>query len=176
MNLVIILECSTSELRSGDTKWSLGVNFRIKSLEVDGKAVKLQIWHLSSEKRWRFSLPTYVKNTKGGIFMYDITNYSSLVNIDDWLTIIRKKNVDLFPILVVGMKSDLNKQREVSSEEARKIVKSRKLDGDIECSAKTGENVEEIFETLTKLMLQQSGLVNEFPEINSFRNKKNFCK
>ena len=87
--------------------------------------------------------------------MYDITNYSSIAHIDDWLTVIRKeiKAEDQFPIIVAGGKADLAEFREVSAEEGIKISKSRGVDGFIECSSKTGENVEKTFEALTGLMI-----------------------
>ncbi|MFX1257192.1 MAG: Rab family GTPase [Promethearchaeota archaeon] len=136
-----------------DSTMTIGVDFEVKSLIVDEKKVKLQIWDFGGEERFRFLLPTYVKGACGGIFMYDITNYSSLVHIDDWLEVIKKKNKIEFPIIVVGGKADLS-DREVLSEEGINIAKSRDLAAFIECSSKTGENVEETFEALTRLMLQ----------------------
>ncbi len=137
---------------------TIGVDFEVKTLEVEGKKVKLQIWDFGGEERFRFLLPSYVKGTTGALFMYDVSNYSSLAHIDDWFNVIRKGGMPAFPILVVGGKADLP-DREVSSEEAIKISKSRNVDGFIECSAKTGENVEKIFFTLTKLMISNSDLI-----------------
>ena len=145
-----------TNLFKSDTTMTIGVDFEVKSLEIDEKKVKLQIWDFGGEERFRFLLPTYVKGANGGLFMYDVTNYSSLAHIDDWLTVIRKKIEDLFPILVVGGKADLADQREVSSHEGIEIAKTRDMNAFIECSSKTGENVELTFEALTKLMLQRS--------------------
>ena len=164
-----LLDSSTTILFKSDSTMTIGVDFLVKSLEVgenfesdttklkgvklrkkklkiNGKKVKLQIWHFGGEERFRFLLPTYVKGASGGLFMYDITNYSSLAHIDDWLTTIKS----LFPLVVAGGKGDLTEQREVSAKEAINIAKSRDLDAFIECSSKTGENVEEVFETLTR--------------------------
>lgn len=145
-----------TELFKPDSTMTIGVDFEVKSLEIGEKKVKLQIWDFGGEERFRFLLPTYVKGASGGLFMYDITNYSSLAHIDDWLTTIKKETESLFPIVVVGGKGDLADDREVTAEEGINIAKSRNVDAFIECSAKTGENVDETFETLTKLMLQGS--------------------
>ncbi|MBD3340887.1 MAG: GTP-binding protein [Candidatus Lokiarchaeota archaeon] len=148
-----------TNLFKSDTTMTIGVDFEVKSLEIEGKKVKLQIWDFGGEERFRFLLPTYVKGANGGLFMYDITNYSSLAHIDDWLVVIRKKINEMFPIIVVGGKADLTEDREVSAEEGIKISKSRDTDGFVECSSKTGENVEETFEGITRLMLRKSKLI-----------------
>jgi len=152
-----------------DQTMTIGVDFEVKSLSVDGQKVKLQIWDFGGEERFRFLLPTYVRGARGGIFIYDITNYSSLAHIDDWLSVIRKeiKAEDIFPIIVVGNKAHLVNDREVPSAEAIKIAKSRGVSGFIEVSAKTGENVEKAFEALTRLMLGGYGprTVGVKPEI-----------
>jgi small GTP-binding protein len=141
-----------------DSKMTIGVEFEVKSLIVDKQKVKLQIWDFGGEERFRFLLPTYVRGARGGIFMYDITNYSSIAHIDDWLTVIRKeiRKEDLFPIIVVGGKADMAENREVPASEGIKIAKSRGVDGFIEISTKTGENVEAAFEALTRLMLNDA--------------------
>jgi small GTP-binding protein len=141
-----------------DQTMTIGVDFEVKSLSVDEQKVKLQIWDFGGEERFRFLLPTYVRGARGGLFMYDITNYSSIAHIDDWLSVIRKeiRAEDIFPIIVVGGKADLVENREVSSADAIKIAKSRNVNGFIETSSKTGENVEKAFEALTSLMLDDS--------------------
>lgn len=141
-----------------DSKMTIGVDFEVKSLEVDKEKVKLQIWDFGGEERFRFLLPTYVRGARGGLFLYDITNYSSIAHIDDWLSVIRKeiRAEDVFPIVVVGSKADLAENREVSAEDGIKIAKSRNVDGFIETSSKTGENVEKTFEALTRLMLNNT--------------------
>ncbi|MBY9008675.1 MAG: GTP-binding protein [Candidatus Lokiarchaeota archaeon] len=141
-----------------DQTMTIGVDFEVKSLTVDEQKVKLQIWDFGGEERFRFLLPTYVRGARGGLFLYDITNFSSIAHIDDWLSVIRKeiRAEDIFPIIVVGGKADLVESREVSSAEGIKIAKSRNVNGFIETSSKTGENVEKTFQALTGLMLDDA--------------------
>jgi small GTP-binding protein len=141
-----------------DQTMTIGVDFEVKSLTVDEQKVKLQIWDFGGEERFRFLLPTYVRGARGGLFLYDITNFSSIAHIDDWLSVIRKeiRAEDTFPIIAVGGKADLVESREVSSAEGIKIAKSRNVNGFIETSSKSGENVEKTFEALTRLMLREA--------------------
>ncbi len=141
-----------------DQTMTIGVDFEVKSLTVDEQKVKLQIWDFGGEERFRFLLPTYVRGARGGLFLYDITNFSSIAHIDDWLSVIRKeiRAEDIFPIIAVGGKADLVESREVSSAEGIKIAKSRHVNGFIETSSKTGENVETVFSALTRLMLNKA--------------------
>ncbi|MCK4382421.1 MAG: GTP-binding protein [Candidatus Lokiarchaeota archaeon] len=147
-----------TNLFKSDQTMTIGVDFEVKSLSVDEQKVKLQIWDFGGEERFRFLLPTYVRGARGGLFLYDITNYSSIAHIDDWLSVIKKeiRADDLFPIIVVGGKVDLVENREVSSADGIKIARSRNVDGFIETSSKTGENVERTFEALTRLMLKKA--------------------
>jgi small GTP-binding protein len=137
-----------------DTQMTIGVYFEIKTLLIDGKIIKLQIWDFGGEERFRFLLPRYVRGAGGGLFMYDITNYASLIHVDDWLSVVEEVG-EKFPILLVGGKLDLEKNRQVSKEDGMKVAHSRNLNKLIECSSKTGENVEYIFETITKLMVNR---------------------
>jgi small GTP-binding protein len=143
------------DISQSDSKMTIGVDFYTMSLTVDEYKVKLQVWLFGSEERFRFLTPTYVIGAAGGLFIYDITIYDSIAHIDDWLTLIRKKNRAeySFPIIIIGNKADLSEQREVSSEDGIKIAKSRGLDGFIECSVKSGENVEEAFQALSSLII-----------------------
>ena len=141
---------------------TIGVDFHVKKIEVDGKIVLLQIWDFAGEARFRFLLPSYVLGASGGIFMYDITRYSSLKNFPEWIKIFKNgfagaKDKPL-PIIMVGGKLDLSFKRAVPSKEAFDLAKSNKLFGYIECSAKDGRNIEDIFTEIAKLMLRRAGL------------------
>jgi len=137
-----------------DTKMTIGVDFEIKTIMFDGKTIKLQIWDFGGEERFRFLLPKYIRGAGGGIFMYDITNYSSLIHVDDWLSVVEEVGHQ-FPIILVGGKLDLEENRQVSKQEGIEMAQTRKLKQLIECSSKTGENVELIFNTITRLMISR---------------------
>lgn len=140
---------------------TIGVNFSATSFMVDGFKVKLMIWDFGGEERFRSIFPQYVLGAMGGIMMYDITNQSSLYHLSDWLSIISDTK-QIFPIVLVGGKSDLESKRQVSFNRGRKNAKLMGLDDFIECSSKTGVHVENVFVMLTRLMLNNIN-IKEIP-------------
>ena len=146
-----------------DSTITIGVDFHVKKVDVNGKRVSLQIWDFAGEERFRFLLPKYVAGASAGIFMYDITRYSSLKNFDEWIEIFKNGFVNSgktnqLPVIMVGGKLDLQFKRAVSSKEAFEIARKHRLYGFVECSSKDGRNVEDIFYETAKLMLQRANL------------------
>jgi small GTP-binding protein len=145
-----------------DNTLTIGVDFHIKKIKVNDKLVSLQIWDFAGESRFRFLLPSYVLGASGGIFMYDITRFSSLKNFNDWIEIFKKgfagDQDKQLPVLMVGSKLDLSYKRAVSSKDAYDLARDKNLYGYIECSSKDGRNVEDIFTEIAKLMLSRAGL------------------
>ena len=148
-----------TDLFVSDQKMTIGVEFYSKIVSIDGKRIKLIVWELNGQPRFRFLLSNYIKAARGGLFLYDVTDRSSIARIDDWLNVIKKglREGDIFPILVVGIETSDKSKRQVSTEEGVKISNSKNLDGYIECNLKTGKNVEKVFEDLTRLILADTG-------------------
>ena len=156
----LITRYLTGVFRS-DSEITIGVDFHVKKLEIEGKRISLQIWDFAGENRFRFLLPSYVLGASGGIFMYDITRYSSLKNFQEWLSIFKQgyKGIsDQVPIIMVGSKLDLEYKRAVPKDEATDIAKNNYLFGYMECSSKDGQNVEDIFSEIARLMLKEANL------------------
>ena len=135
---------------------TIGVDFFLKRFEMDGKKVSLQIWDFAGEEKFRFLLPGIINGAHGTIFMFDITRYVTFENITNWLSVFNSANEthdQKVPVLLVSSKTDLVGLRTVPAEEGKKFVKENNLAGYIECSSKTGENVESIFRAITKTMI-----------------------
>lgn len=146
----------------GNSTITIGVDFHVKKLKVDRRKVALQIWDFAGEDRFRFLLPSYVVGASGGIFMYDITRYSSLKNFKDWIDIFKRGFIGdkrQLPVIMVGGKLDLQYKRTVSTKEAYDLARNYNLYGYIECSSKDGRNVEEIFTEIAKIMMHRSGII-----------------
>jgi len=139
-------------------KITIGADFYLKKLIIDDKDVTLQVWDFAGEKKFRFLLPSYVAGSAGGIFMYDITRSSSIQSCKSWLEVFKKSfesnKIDI-PLVMVGGKLDLESKRTVFKEEASQIASIYDFSETLECSAKTGRNVEDIFLNLSKNMLDK---------------------
>jgi len=136
-----------------DTRITIGVQFLVKRLKVNGNEVDLQIWDFGGEERFRFLLPAYCRGAGGGIFMYDITSPGSLLHLSDWLQVVRAQTVN-FPILALGTKLDLESQRKVKLEEAIAVAGKNNIPEVLEVSAKTGYNVSLAFDVISKMMIE----------------------
>jgi len=147
-----LLKRYITDLFISDTKMTIGVDFETKTLSYDGLEVKLMIWDFGGEERFRFIFPNYISGAMGGVLMYDITDYSSLSHAIDWLNVVNASE-NSFPVVLLGGKADLHALREVSYEEGLQIANNMNLRGFFECSSKTGENVEKVFYSLVKSML-----------------------
>ena len=137
-----------------DSEMTIGVDFETINFEVDGKKVKLMIWEFGGDERFRFILPKYLNGVMGGILMYDITNYPSLARIDNWLSVINGRKVQI-PLVLLGGKADLDIIRQIPFKEGKKVAKAKGFRGFTECSSWTGKNVEKSFVALTRIMLDR---------------------
>ena len=135
---------------------TLGVSIHIKFLELENGKITIQVWDFGGHKRFKFLISKYAQGSAGGIFMFDLTNYESLIALNDWLPEFGK-TVRYVPLIIVGGKLDLEQQRVWKKDKVLDIMKSYKFLKYIECSSKTGENVELVFRVLVSKILEDKG-------------------
>ena len=144
------------------TKITMGAEIHVKYVEVSEYKVVLQIWDFGGEEQFRFLLPTYARGAFGGIFMYDISRIATTLNLEEWLTTFKEglfeEEKDV-PILLVGGKLDLEENRAVSNEEAQKLKETYGFFDVIECSSKTGKNINLIFEKIILEIMKDKGFI-----------------
>ena len=143
---------------------TIGVDFKLKTLEINGKKVKLQIWDTAGQERFRNITSAYYRGANGVFIVYDITDRDSFDNLNSWLIEIEKNaNRDICKMLI-GNKCHLEDKRKISYQEGKDFATNNGMLF-MEVSSKTKTNVEEAFEKITQGMIK-----------SSIQNDKNFYK
>ncbi|XP_027701208.1 ras-related protein Rab-8A [Vombatus ursinus] len=128
---------------------TIGIDFKIRTIELDGKRIKLQIWDTAGQERFRTITTAYYRGAMGIMLVYDITNEKSFDNIRNWIRNIEEHASADVEKMILGNKCDVNERRQVSKERGEKLA----LDYGIkfmETSAKANINVENAFFTLAR--------------------------
>ncbi|KAK2725416.1 ras-related protein Rab-35-like [Artemia franciscana] len=131
---------------------TIGVDFKIKTLEVNGQRVKLQIWDTAGQERFRTITSTYYRGTHGVIIVYDVTNGQTFANVKRWLLEI-DQNCDSVCKVLVGNKNDMPERKVVETEDAERFARQMKVPL-FETSAKDNKNVEDMFMCITRNVLR----------------------
>jgi Ras-related protein Rab-1A len=123
---------------------TIGVDFKIRTIEMDGKTIKLQIWDTAGQERFRTITSSYYRGAHGIIIVYDITDMESFNNVKEWMSEIDKYANDSVCKLLVGNKCDLAESRVVETAVAQAYADEIGIPF-LETSAKDSINVEEAF-------------------------------
>uniref|UniRef100_A0A452EQW9 small monomeric GTPase n=1 Tax=Capra hircus TaxID=9925 RepID=A0A452EQW9_CAPHI len=130
---------------------TIGVDFKIRTIELDGKTIKLQIWDTAGQERFRTITSSYYRGAHGIIVVYDVTDQESYANVKQWLQEIDRYASENVNKLLVGNKSDLTTKKVVDNTTA----KVRGL-GQV-TSAKNATNVEQAFMTMAAEIKKRMG-------------------
>ena len=131
---------------------TLGVDYKTKNIVFNGIKVSLQIWDTAGQERYKVITKSFVKGTDGIIFMYDITQKESFINIKKWIEETEGENPGEVKKIIVGNKIDKEEDRQVTDEMKEKLSKEVDIDL-IEVSAKKGIDVDKVFDILVEKIL-----------------------
>jgi len=126
---------------------TIGVDFKIRTLELDGKTIKLQIWDTAGQERFRTITSSYYRGAHGIIVVYDVTDNESFTNVKQWLNEIDRYASEKVNKMLVGNKSDLTSKKAVDYNTAKEFADQLGLSF-LETSAKNATNVEQAFITM----------------------------
>ena len=134
---------------------TVGVDFFIKELQLEdlNASCTLQLWDLGGQERFRHLLESFVMGARGALLLFDLTNMPKIEGILNWVNIVRSHDINL-PILFIGTKLDLNELIAVDDESALDIKSTFNMIDFLKTSSKTGHNVELVFETISKYLIQ----------------------
>jgi small GTP-binding protein len=139
---------------SDDLKKTIGSNFLIKDVDIDGKNVRLLLWDIGGQPQFHKLRTIYFKGSNGALGVFDLSSSQSLLKIPGWISSIKKTVKKAIPMILIGNKVDL--EREIEVEEAEDLAQRLSCEY-LETSAKTGINVEHAFEKIARACLQEVG-------------------
>uniref|UniRef100_A0AAQ4R9M1 small monomeric GTPase n=1 Tax=Gasterosteus aculeatus aculeatus TaxID=481459 RepID=A0AAQ4R9M1_GASAC len=122
---------------------TIGIDFKIRTIELDGKKIKLQIWDTAGQERFRTITTAYYRGAMGIMLVYDITNEKSFDNIRNWIRNIQEHASSDVERMILGNKCDMKDRRQVSKERGEKLAIDYGIKF-LETSAKSSINVEEV--------------------------------
>jgi Ras-related protein Rab-1A len=143
---------------------TIGVDFRLVTLQYGDIISKLHIWDTAGQERFRSLALNYINNSHAFIFIYDISDKSSFENLQNWIKIAFDKNKNSIVNLLIGNKCDKEDERQISQSEGEQMAKEKKFYF-LETSAKNDENVLNLFYYITyKLIGYYNENENEYVE------------
>ena len=179
---------------SNDYNPTIGLDFYSKTINSNGKIIKLQLWDTAGQEKFRTITRTYYKSGHLIVFVYAVDDKKSFGNIQSWVDDVKNNTNEKTKFLLVGNKCDLGKdKRQVSTEEAQQYAKEKNMEF-IEVSAKEGTNINDMFNSsLSKILDDMEKEKNNNPtynnpkyiehkipdyhiqDINGIKNKKDSC-
>ena len=131
---------------------TIGIEYKIKSLIINGKKVLLRIWDTSGQERYRSITQNFYRNANGILFIFDITNKETFDNIKNWLMDSDGCEDHKVTKILVGNKIDNNENRKVDDDIIQKFAEKKGMKY-FETSAKDGINIDQVFRKLAELIL-----------------------
>ena len=160
----ILLQFTDNKFRN-QHELTIGVEFGVKTVQIDGKLIKIQIWDTAGQEAFQAITRTYYKGAMGALLVYDITRRDSFIHVTKWLEEVRNNSSKNIIIILIGNKKDLEDKRQVTYEEGEAFAKENGLMF-LETSAKTAFNVVEAFN------LSAQSILNHYKESGADPNSK----
>uniref|UniRef100_A0A8C9AQE6 Ras-related protein Rab-13 n=1 Tax=Prolemur simus TaxID=1328070 RepID=A0A8C9AQE6_PROSS len=147
---------------------TIGIDFKIRTVDIEGKKIKLQVWDTAGQERFKTITTAYYRGAMGIILVYDITDEKSFENIQNWMKSIKENASAGVERLLLGNKCDMEAKRKVQKEQADKLAREHGIRF-FETSAKSSMNVDEVRPIPLKQMKDR--LLQTFPRFSE--QKKN---
>ncbi|XP_055980061.1 ras-related protein Rab-19 [Sorex fumeus] len=153
-----VVQHFTSGVYSEAQQNTIGVDFTVRSLEIDGKKVKMQVWDTAGQERFRTITQSYYRSAHAAIIAYDLTRRSTFESVPHWIHEVEKYGAANLVIMLMGTKSDLWEKRNVLFEEACTLAEKHGLLAALETSAKESRNINEVFLLMAKELIARNSL------------------
>jgi len=154
---------------------TVGFEFLSFNVRINKVVIKLQIWDTCGQEVYKSLISGIYRNSSLAIILYSVTNRNTFQHIDTWIKELSQNSTKNIKIILVGNKSDLEKERKISYEEGEKLKNKYKLDYFIETSAKTGNNAKNVLIEAAKILYKEYILIKD-KEVTNIKEEENESK
>ena len=152
-----ILQRYIQKIFNDDYTCTIGVDFFMKSMKIDDKLIKLQLWDTAGTEKFKSITTGYYRGANAAFIVFDLTSRKSFENVSEWIENYYKySNPDYERhVILIGNKSDLKNERIITENEIDDFVKLNKIKY-FETSAKNGENIEDTFLFIAEKLMKDA--------------------
>ncbi|MHA1449069.1 MAG: Rab family GTPase [Candidatus Hodarchaeales archaeon] len=137
-------------------KSTMGLDILAHSKIIDGVNYQLQIWDFGGQEVFKSIRRNFYDAANGIVLIFDLTDPSSLDRARSWVSEASENLKEEIPVIIAANKHDMTDKIQISSEEAKNFVSVSKLSGPLlNTSAKSGENIEELFENVIREIVKR---------------------
>jgi Ras-related protein Rab-1A len=176
----------TDDVFSASYISTIGVDFKLKTINYRNKNFKIQIWDTAGQDRFRTITSSYYRGANAVIICYDITDRITFSNIYKWIEEVERFSLSTPLMILCGTKNDLESEREISYEEGIAFAKSKGIPF-FEASSKNNSQILEIFELIASNKIKETLNLSDdiydnselrkrkLVQLNEKKTKKNCC-
>ena len=141
-------------------KCTIGVDFLMKSIVINGKTVKLQLWDTAGQEKYKSMVSSYYRGAHVALVVFDLTDHSSFDSLSLWIENYYKNGPEQKNIILIGNKKDLIELRQITKEEIDSFSENNNMIY-FETSAKEGDNIDYVFTYAAEKLVEFYGAQNE---------------
>jgi len=134
---------------------TIGLDFKVRTVVIDGQRIRLQVWDTAGQERFRGITSAYYRNSHGAVFVYDICSEASFKDVRSWLVSFHTQAPDRAAKVLVGNKLDLDAERRVDTNAGLAFAEQHNM-AFFESSAQTGQSIDDIFLCIARLIKPQA--------------------
>lgn len=149
---------------------TIGVDFTVRTVDIEGKRVKMQVWDTAGQERFRTITQSYYRSAHGAMIAYDITRRPTFDSVTHWIQEVEQYGAANVVLVLIGNKCDLESERQVRFQEACCLAKEKGVLAALETSAKESQNIEDAFMMMARELLSRNGLSVQQGDAESSRS------
>lgn len=173
----------TDDILTEEEGTTIGIDFRLKTIDVDNIRYKIQIWDTAGQERFKSLVGAFYRGAHGVMVVYDMTNIESFHNVKNWIKEVEYKCGEKMPLFcVIGNKYDLTEKIRITDDDIRELT-SKYQCSHIKTSALHKKEISEAFNTMIKEMHDKNIVPNSIVKkeanlplnINKNKNRRSCC-